>query len=428
MVGTKRLIRWALAVILLAPLAAAASGGGSNDSGSCVAWMNASLDSAVLVAADLSEQTVVSSPTPLVFVGDEGELKASFTVTPSTAGPFASVRLSLSGISFTTFAACDTGTLPGNPAALSNVVVAFDEADESDGIEEVTAGQPVSLEIRLDVATGLESDGAGCITGNFVADPTPAFEAELEDDLDNEEDLEFSGAIVSLGTSDFVVDVNGTQVTGLVDANTEFDNIAGLGDLAAGGLVKVEADVQADGSYLASEVERLYDESVGTGATGRIACVDADSSANELTLVFAPAVPDQPFAATSLVVNLSGLTKFKVNTGNIDISGFDFDASNLSPGQRVTAAGTTVIIPTLKGGPSAAAAPQVAATKLILKLQEVEGTLMPGTVNPSTGTFQLNVSSLNDTDTYLVKGLLVRSGPTRSEVIFIAKKVKPVGP
>src|SRR3972149_4950110 len=151
------------------------------------------------------------------------------------AGPFASVRLSLSGISFTTFAACDTGTLPGNPAALSNVVVAFDEADEIDGIGEGPAGHPVSLEIRLDVATGLESDGAGCITGNFVADPTPAFEAELEDDLDNEEDLEFSGAIVSLGTSDFVVDVNGTQVTVLVDANTEFDNIAGLGDLAAGG-------------------------------------------------------------------------------------------------------------------------------------------------------------------------------------------------
>jgi len=87
----------------------------------------------------------------------------------------------------------------------------------------------------------------------------------------------------------------------------------------------------------------------------------------------------------------------------------------------------------------------------------VEGALMPGTVNPSTGTFQLNVtsasgvllsgpvevdtgpmtrfggglrnvSSLNDTDTYLVKGLLVRSGPTRSEVIFIAKKVKTVAP
>jgi len=239
MVGSKTAVRWALAVVLLAPLAAAASGGGPNSSGTCVAWMNASLDSAVLVAADLSEQTVVSSPTPLVFVGDEGELKASFTVTPSTAGPFASVRLSLSGISFTTFAACATGTLPGNPAALSNLVVAFDEADEADGIEEVTAGQPVSLEIRLDVATGLESDGAGCITGNFVADPTPAFEAELEDDLDNEEDLEFSGAIVSLGASDFVVDVNGAQVTVLVDANTEFDNIAGLGDLAAGDLVVV---------------------------------------------------------------------------------------------------------------------------------------------------------------------------------------------
>ena len=456
MVGSKTAVRWALAVVLLAPLAAAASGGGPNSSGTCVAWMNASLDSAVLVAADLSEQTVVSSPTPLVFVGDEGELKASLTVTPSTAGPFASVRISLSGISFTTFAACATGTLPGNPAALSNLVVAFDEADESDGIEEVTAGQPVSLEIRLDVATGLESDGAGCITGNFVADPTPAFEAELEDDLDNEEDLEFSGAIVSLGASDFVVDVNGAQVTVLVDANTEFGDITGLGDLAAGDLVKVEADVQADGSYMATEVERLYDESVDTGATGRIACVNADSSADTLTLVFAPPVTDLPFPATSLEMKLSAATVFKVNRGKLNISGFSFNASNLSPGQRLTVAGLTVTGPTLQAGPGKPLALQANANKLILKLQEVEGTLVPGTVNSSTGTFQLNVASasgvllsgpvlvdtapmtrfggglrdvtsLNNTDTYAVKGLLMRSGPTRSEVTFIAKKVKKVG-
>jgi len=454
MVGSKTAIRWALVAVLLAPVAAAASGG-SNDSGSCVAWMNASLDSAVLVAADLSEQTVVSSPTPLVFVGDEGELKASFTVTPSTAGPFTSVRISLSGISFTTFAACASGTLAGNPASLSNLTVAFDEADEADGIEEVTAGQPVSLEIRLDVATGLVSDGAGCITGAFVSDPAPTFSAELEDEVLEAEDLEFSGAIVSLGASDLVVDVNGAQVTVLVDAETEFDNIAGLGDLAVDDLVKVEADVQADGSYLATEVERLFDESVDTGATGRIACVDADSSAGAVTLVFAPPVPDHPFAAASLVLNVSGLTKFKVNKGKLNISGFDFDASNLSPGQRITAAGVTVATTALKGGAGAPAASQVNANQFILKLQELQGTLVPGSVNAGTGTFQLNVVSasgvllsgpvqvdtgpmtrfagrlrdvggLNNTDTYAVKGLLMRSGPTRSEVTFIAKKVKKV--
>lgn len=431
---------------LLVPLAAAANGNGSGDSGTCIASMSASLESAVLISGS-TEVTVISSPTPILLVGDEDDLKGVVSVTIPADSPVTSfdhVRITLSGISFSTFADCVTGSLPGNPDTLTDLVIEFEEDDEDDDTEEITPGQPVSLELKFEPEDGLMPDGAGCFTGNFVADPAPAFEAEIEDDENEEEDLELSGSVVSVGSSDFVLDVNGTQYTITVDSNTEFeDPLTGLSGLAAGDLVKAEVDTQPDGTLLATEVELLFDESEDNGSTGRIACVDSSSGpAGSITLVFAPSNPDHAFPALTLTVNLSGSTNFRVNRGNINTSGFTFDASNLSPGQRITAAGSTV----------SGSAPEVDASNLILKLQQVDGMLVAGSVNTTARTFELRITSasdvlltepvlvqtsvntrfagkirdlsgLNTTDTYQIKGLLMKNS-ANGTVTFLAKKIK----
>lgn len=440
---SKKAILAVMLVGVLTPLAAVAS-----DSGSCIASMSASLDSAVLIAADSTEVTVISSPTPILLVGDEGELKGVVSVTIPGGSPtsFVEARITLSNISFSTFQDCATGSITANPSTLADLLIEFEEDDENDDIEEITPGSPVSLEIEFSPEDGLVSDGAGCFTGEFVADPAPAFEAELEDDNNEEEDLELAGTVVSVGASDFVLDVNGTQFTITVDASTQFEDIGALSELAAGDLVKAEVETQPDGTLLATEVELLFDESGDAGATGRIACVDTSSGpATSITLVFAPSNPDHDFPPLTLMVNLSGSTQFKVNKGNINTSGFTFDASNLSPGQRLTASGTTV----------SGSAPEVNAGKLILKLQQLDGRLVDGSVNTGANTFQINVtsasdvlltvpvtvkvnmntrfagrlrglSSLNTTDTYQIKGLLMRdpAGSDSSSVVLIAKKIK----
>ena len=445
MISSKKAGFLVVVIGLLVPLAAAA-----HNSGSCIASMSASLDSAVLIAADSSEQTVISSPTPLLLVGDEDELKGVVSITPTTAGPFTSVRVTLSNISFSTFADCATGAITANPSTLTDLVIDIeeDDDDDSDDPEDITPGSPVSLEIEFEPEDGLVSDGAGCFTGDFVSDPSGAFEAELEDDANEEEDLEFSGAVVSTASPEFDIDTNGdgtADFTIHTDSTTRFDDpLTGVSSLAAGDLVKVEVEVQPDGMLHATEVELLFDESGDDGATGRIACVDSSTGATLVTMVFAPANPDHDFPALTLTVNLDSGTKFKVNNGNVNISGFDFDADNLSPGQRVTAA----------GGTASGSAPEVNASKVILKLQQVDG-MMVGSADTGAGTFELTItsasdvlltapitvkvnlntrfvgklrglSSLNNTDTYQIKGILMRdpAGTESTDVIFLAKTIK----
>lgn len=435
---------------LLVPLAAAA-----HSSGSCIALMSASLDSAVLIKADATEDTVISSPTPILLVGDEGELKGTVSITQNIDGPFTSIRVTLSGISFSTFADCATGSIAGNPSTLTDLAIAIEEDDDDDSDdpdEDITPGSPVSLEIEFEPEDGLESDSAGCFTGTFVSDPSVAFEAELEDDAGEEEDLELSGAVTAQpgagGAGTFDLDVNGDGIadfTITTDGTTVFkDPLTALSDLTGGELVEAEVDVQPDGMLHATEVELLFDDEGAGGATGRIACVVESSPASSITLVFAPSAPDHPFPSTTLQVNITDSTKYKVNKGNINTSGFVFNRENLSPGQRLTAAGTPV-----SGGDP----PQVDATKLILKLQMVDG-MLDGSVNSGAGTFQLtitsasdvlltepitvkvfpmtkfvgrlrNISNLNTTDTYRVTGLLMRNS-TDGTLTLLAKKVKKV--
>src|SRR3990172_6159219 len=201
MIRSKKVGFLLIALGLLVPLAAAAS-----DSGSCIVSMSASLDSAVLIKADATEDAVISSPTPITLTGDEGELKGVVSVIPNIDGPFTSVRVTLSNISFSTFADCATGAIAGNPATLTDLVIAIeeDDDDESDDTDEdITPDSPISLEIEFEPGDGLESDGAGCFTGTFLSDPSDAFEAELEDDAGEEEDLELSGTVTAVGSSTF---------------------------------------------------------------------------------------------------------------------------------------------------------------------------------------------------------------------------------
>lgn len=446
MISNKKAVFLVVAIALLVPLAAAAS-----DSGSCIASMSASLDSAVLINdAGPTEVTVVSSPTPILLVGDEGELKGeigNLTVPAGSPTTYDHVRVTLSSIHFNTFEGCTTGGFDGNPSTLTDLVIDLDD-DEGDGVEEIVPEAPFSLEIEFSAADGLVSDGAGCFTGEFVADPAPAFEADLEDDAGEEEDLELSGVVGTISDPTFELDVNNDGTPDYVittDGSTQWDDpLTGIGSLGTGDLVEVEVIVQADGTVLATEVELLFDEDATEGgATGRIACVDDSSSeAGFITLVFAPSNPDMAFPAATVQVNLNGSTKYKVNKGNINISCCTFDASHLSPGQRITAAGTPV------GGGTA----EIDATKLILKLQQLNGMVVDGSVDTSAGTFQLMVTSasdvlltepllvqtspqtrfagkvrnlggLNTTDTYQIKGILIQNS-NDGTLTFLAKKIK----
>ncbi len=90
--------------------------------------------------------------------------------------------------------------------------------------------------------------------------PTPSASPAPGDDDDDDNEVEFTGAIESIGTSSLVV----AGRTVLVDASTRIEGDASehgggddltLSDLAVGDVLEVEGDEQADGSVLARKIE-----------------------------------------------------------------------------------------------------------------------------------------------------------------------------
>ena len=138
---------------------------------------------------------------------------------------------------------------------------------------------------------------------------------------------------------------------------------------------------------------------------------------------------------------------FPPHITNLTPGGFAFDDYPLAVGQRVTAAGTP-----FTGGDVV----ELQASKVILKLQEFEGTVVEGSVDLTGGTFQINITSpsnallttpltvktslmtrfggrlrdlsgLNTTDTYRIRGLLMLDKATwdpTAQVTLLAKSVK----
>jgi hypothetical protein len=127
----------------------------------------------------------------------------------------------------------------------------------------VTEGNLTALLVDFNLAASLEDGGPGKV----LLDPQIAADDDEEDDGKETELGELHGTVISVdvANSRFVVEVlargdNGEhaavgQVTVVVDASTEFEDVSGLEALEAGQTVEVEGTLQDDGTLLASEVE-----------------------------------------------------------------------------------------------------------------------------------------------------------------------------
>ncbi len=131
----------------------------------------------------------------------------------------------------------------------------------------VTDGTLTALVIDFNLTASLSDGGPGKV----LLDPAVVAGDDDEDDDGEEDEIEvgeFHGTVVSVNVDagTFVVEVTARQhhgqdpavvgqVTVAVNAETEFEDVDGLGSLAEGQEVEVEGNLQADGSILASEVE-----------------------------------------------------------------------------------------------------------------------------------------------------------------------------
>jgi hypothetical protein len=110
-----------------------------------------------------------------------------------------------------------------------------------------------------DLMTGMQAEvgGAPQSDGSFLAAKVEASNGNREDDndVDDQQQVDISGAVTAVGTSSFTLkDEHGT-VTITVSNTTTFDGLRGIMDLKMGMGVEVSGARQTNGSIAAQHVQ-----------------------------------------------------------------------------------------------------------------------------------------------------------------------------
>ncbi len=222
----------------------------------------------------------------------------------------------------------------------------------------VTEGGTVSLLIDFHLFRSVRTDGSGQVTGTVDPVMTVArVSSTPQNGLGRLDDLH--GIVESVSTTSTVASFIGSfklQTRGglgpiltiNVTSTTEFEGVGGLGELAQGNFVEIDAFVDSSGQIVAKEVElEAIVEGEGIAAfEGLILHVERDPATGNATrfVLFVrgehPSVDDSIPLRSALTVNLSDTTGFRIVRPGINEAGLTFDATNVGVGQAVIAFGT----------------------------------------------------------------------------------------
>lgn len=187
----------------------------------------------------------------------------------------------------------------------------------------------VTLNLHLDVEHSVSIDGSGNVLF------TPKFTSEIfhggsgDDHNRQRGGLDhLAGTVSSISGSSFVLTMmqSPQAVTVKTDSHTEFEGIGGIGALTVGMIVKVDADLQSDGSLLAREVSLMNHDSNGMEAEGLIVSV-AGSPATQLTVIAhdgAGSGMSHDDLGGTITVNLDTNTAFSIRADHVDLTGLPF--------------------------------------------------------------------------------------------------------
>lgn len=239
------------------------------------------------------------------------------------------------------------------------------------------------LHFHFNLRDSLALDAGGQITGTVT--PRLGIRALTINDDDAEVD-ELRGGLVSTnvaGNSFVIQRANGRNLTIKVDNSTVYDGTSGLAAMATPAIIEVSGKIQADGSLLADHVElNTVERNFLAGLV--LDATPATGAAISLTLLVREEMPPVTgmtvgFPAT---VNIASNTVFDIYKFGLPVEALLFNSSQLVRGQRVAVGGVADTTTT----------PTLAARRILLHRQGLDGTLNPGSVNitaGNNGSFQL---------------------------------------
>ena len=326
--------------------------------------------------------SVLSSPTRLEFIHNAGNFEplslhniptGTYTgATITVSNPEVKViGSSGSPVELTTTLSSNSANVPFNPS--------------------ITVGTaPLFINFDLNVAASVSiSSGSAIVTPTFTATSSPV--AQNENEQENEDgEVEVTGSIASASGKSFTLNVNQTsgQLTFTTDSSTEFESpLVGVGSLTAGMIVEVKAVTESGGALLARKVEAEVEEANGLELEGLVVSTTGSPVTQFVMVVHDETTPGSaaPAVGDNVTVNISGDTRFRIHSDNVDLSNLSFtptfDASTLSVAQRVESDTAT------------SAASTVTADQIKLLLQAISGVVSNFSPNGPQASFTLTVPS-----------------------------------
>jgi hypothetical protein len=323
------------------------------------------------------------SGAPIVDFARFNGLQTLLDMNDVPVGTYSSIVVTLgpASLGYLNVVAGSAPTLATEPATLSTSTITTSLANP---LVVATSG-PVGLHFDFDLHKSIQVDSNGQITGNV----TPTFNLKVVDPSSSGAYIdEFDAGVVSVDPSaqSFVIQgPHGRNFTVNVNGQTEWSNNEGLSSLTTSSIVQLSGNLdRANATIDADDVSILSQD--GFYATGLMTYVNPSSGpASSFDLYVRGLLP----ASTGLTlgqiaqVNLSGNENFFIHRMHDPLTQYLFNASTLLAGQRVAI-----------GGPASGATNpnDVTVKRVVLRSRGYDATVVPSSVNSTTGTFQIQVN------------------------------------
>ena len=275
---------------------------------------------------------------------------------------------------------------------------------------------PIFLNFDLDLTKSITLNGtpvtSATIAPTFtVSTSTVAPNKENEDDHDGK-DNDVHGSIKSINAPNFTITTSTTDITFATDANTKFnDGLNSLADLKVGDVVEVDSTTNADGSKLATKIERECNNQ-GKELEGIISATTG-TPVTSITVAHQVDSTNDANAPTTADITLNASTQFEVRTDSLNLSSPPaFDATHLGKGQRVEADANGSTNPVL-------------AAKLKLREQALFGTVAAGptgtgfTLTLSTTSAFASLTGATSVPVTIVNGTNLQVTPTAGATVRV---------
>ncbi len=317
---------------------------------------------------------LLSEPAEVEFVHQAGTFEPLALVNVP-AGTYSGAMLTVSNPEVVVLNAGVPTSVPANLSSTTVTVIFFPPIT-------ITNSTVSVINFDLDLAASVTLNGSPVTSATvnpvFNVTTTSVMAGREEEDDDSGEIEDVHGRVTNISMPNFTIQTSQTVITFATDSNTEFeDGITQLSDLKVGDIVEVDGITLANGTKLASKVEK-DGEAIGQEVEGIITAVTG-SPAVGLTIAEQLDSMDEPAPPTTVDIAINSATVFTVRSDKLQMSSLPvFDATHVGKGQRIEADSSTAGFPTL-------------ASEVKLREQALVGTVAASPA-PMASSFTLNIS------------------------------------